>query len=187
ARIEQQAPPAPPEVPVGLPSTLLERRPDVRQAEANLVAATANVRAAKAALFPTISLTGSLGSESVELSKLFTGATKIWSIGFDVLQPLLNAQRSRYQVEASRARAEQALLQYHNAVAQAFREVSDALAARSAYRDFFAAQEQQVNALREASARVLRRYDVGYSSYFEVIDADNALFTAELQLAQARR
>ena len=185
--VDLEALPAPPDVPPGLPSSLLERRPDLRLAEASLAGATANVRAAKAALYPTISLTGSFGWESLELTKLFTGPTKVWSLGLDVLQPLINAQRNRHQVEAAQARAEQVLLQYQNAVAQAFREVSDALVARQRYDEQLRAQQQQVNALQEASARVLRRYEVGYSSYFEVIDAQSSLYTAQLLLVQARR
>ncbi|MDB5763890.1 MAG: outer membrane protein multidrug efflux system [Herminiimonas sp.] len=185
--LDLQALPVPREIPAGLPSALLERRPDVRQAEFNLVAATANVRAAKAALFPTISLTGNYGSESVELSKLFSGPTRIWSFGLNLLQPLINAQRNGYQVDAAQARQEQWILQYQSTVAQAFREVSDALAARRSYAGFLRAQEQQVGALRTASFRVLRRYEVGYSSYFEVIDADSSLLAAELQLVQAYR
>ncbi|HEY4139221.1 MAG TPA: efflux transporter outer membrane subunit [Casimicrobiaceae bacterium] len=185
--IDLQALPPPPDVPPGLPSSLLERRPDLRQAEAILIGATANIRAAKAALFPTISLTGLFGWESLDLSRLFTGPTKIWGIGLDVLQPLINAQRNRYQVEATQARAEQALLQYQSAVAQAFREVSDALVARQHYEEQLRAQEQQVKALQDASARILRRYEVGYSSYFEVIDADSSLYAAQLLLVQARR
>ena len=185
--IDLEALPPPPDVPPGLPSSLLQRRPDLLQAEANLVGATANVRVAKAALYPTISLTGSLGWESIELSRLFTGPTKVWSLGLDVLQPLINAQRNRYEVEGAQARAEQALLQYQNAVAQAFREVSDALVARQNYDEQLRAQQQQVKSLQEASARILRRYQVGYSSYFEVIDADNSLYAAQLLLVQARR
>jgi len=185
--IDLEGLPPPPDVPAGLPSSLLERRPDLRQAEENLTAATANVRVAKAALFPTISLTGLFGWESLDLSKLFTGPTKVWGIGLDVLQPLINAQRNRHQVEAAQARAEQALLQYQSAVAQAFREVSDALVAQQHFAEQLRAQEQQVRALQDASARILRRYEVGYSSYFEVIDADSSLYAAQLLLVQARR
>ena len=179
--------PLPPVVPAGLPSTLLERRPDVREAEYNLEGTTANVRAARASLFPSISLTGSYGSQSIELSKLFSGPTKVWSFGLSLLQPLINAERNGYQVDASEARRQQALLQYQNTVALAFREVSDALVARQRYAEFLTAQKQQVDALRQVNRRVLRRYDIGYSSYFEVIDADTNLYAAELQLAQAYR
>lgn len=182
-----QAMPVPPEVPAGLPSSLLERRPDLRQAESSLAGSTALVRAARAALFPTISLTGSLGSQSLELSDLFSAPTKVWSVGLFALQPLIDANRSGYQVDAARAREEQALLQYQKSVQEAFREVSDALVARRGFADFQLAQEQQVQALREASRRVLKRYEVGFSSYFEVIDADSSLFNAELQLVQAYR
>src|SRR5207253_10229358 len=182
-----EALPAPPDVPPGLPSSLLERRPDLRLAEASLAGATANVRAAKAALYPTISLTGSFGSQSLELTKLFTGPTKVWALGLDVLQPLINAQRNRHQVEAAQARAEQSVLQYQSVVAQAFREVSDALASRQRFDEQLRAQQQQVNALQQASARILRRYEVGYSSYFEVIDAESSLYAAQLLLAPVRR
>ncbi|MDB5840552.1 MAG: outer membrane protein multidrug efflux system [Herminiimonas sp.] len=177
--------PIPLAVPTGLPSSLLERRPDLRQAEYNLAGATASVSAARAALFPSISLTGTFGWESTELSGLFSGPNRVWSFGLSLLQPLINAQRNGYQVEATRGRQEQAILQYQNAVAQAFREVADALAARRSFREFLTAQEQQVNALRQASQRVLRRYETGFSSYFEVIDAENSLFSAELQMVQA--
>jgi len=179
--------PAPPDVPVGLPSSLLERRPDVRQAEANLAGATAGVRVATAALYPDISLTGLFGWQSLELSHLFTGPTKVWAIGASVLQPIIDADKNRYQVDAAQARTEQALLQYQSTVAQAFREVSDALVAKQRFDEQLKQQELQVKALEDASARVLRRYQVGFSSYFEVIDADNSLYAAQLLLVLARR
>jgi multidrug efflux system outer membrane protein len=111
----------------------------------------------------------------------------VWSFGRNFLQPLLDAQRNGYVVDAAQARRLQAALRYQSAVAQAFREVADALAGTRGYDAFLEAQRHQVEALREASRRVLRRYEVGYSSYFEVIDADSALFAAELQLTQAYR
>ncbi|BBJ00360.1 RND transporter [Ferrigenium kumadai] len=177
----------PPEVPAGLPSALLERRPDLRQAEAGLIGATANVRAAKAALFPTLSLTGSYGSQSLAFSSLFSGGSQVWSYGLNFLQPILDSQRNGYQVDAAKAREQQALLQYQSAVAQAFREVSDALVAWQSYNQFLRDQEQQVKSLQEANSHVLRRYEIGYSSYFEVIDASNSLYAAELQRVQAYR
>ncbi|HEX8989633.1 MAG TPA: efflux transporter outer membrane subunit [Rhodocyclaceae bacterium] len=179
--------PALPDVPAGLPSTLLERRPDLLRAEASLAAATANANATKAALFPTITLTGSYGSESFALSQLFSGPSRVWTLGAQLLQPIVNAQRNRYAVDAARAREQQAALTYQSAVAQAFREVADALAARRSYAEAAAAQQRQVAALRAARARVLRRYEIGASSYFEVIDADSALLAAELQLVEAQR
>ena len=186
-KLNQASMAAPPAVPSGLPSTLLERRPDLRQAEAGLIGATANVRAAKAALFPTISLTGSFGSQSPAFSDLFSGPSRVWSYGLNFLQPILDAQHNGYQVDAARMAEEQALLQYQSAVAQAFREVSDALIAWQSYNELLRVQEQQVKSLQEANSHVLRRYEVGYSSYFEVIDASNSLYAAELQRVQAYR
>lgn len=175
----------PPEVPAGIPASLLERRPDLRQAENNLIGANARLKAVKASLFPTISLTGSFGSQSKELANLFTGPAKTWAFGLGLLQPLIDLNRNVYQVDVYSAREKEALLAYQQAVAQAFREVSDALAARQGYAEFLRAQQEQVAALRTARERVLKRYEIGRSSYFEVIDADSALFTAEVQLTQA--
>ena len=171
---------APPEVPTGLPATLLERRPDLRQAESTLVGANARLKAVKASLFPTISLTGSLGGQSAALSNLFTGPARIWSFGLNLLQPIIDANRNVYQVKIYTAREEQAILQYQQAVAQAFREVSDALAARQGAADALIAQDEQVAALRAVREQVLKRYNIGFSSYFEVIDAERSLYDAEL-------
>lgn len=182
-----QALPAPAAIPAGLPSALLERRPDLRQAEAGLIGATARVRAAKADLFPTIALTGSGGSQSLALADLFTGPSRVWSFGLGVLQPLLDSRRNARLVDAAQARSEQALLQYQQAVAGAFREVSDALIAERDVAEFQQAQEQQVTALQDASRRVHKLNQAGLASYFEVIDADRDLFAAELQLVQAWR
>lgn len=179
--------PAPPEVPAGLPASLLERRPDLRQAESILISANARLKAVKASLFPTISLTGALGSQSAQLANLFTGPAKIWSFGLGLLQPVIDANRNVYQVDIYTAREQQVMLQYQQTVAQAFREVSDALAARQGYSESLRAQDEQIAALRAAGGRVLKRYEVGYSSYFEVIDADRALFEAELLRVQVYR
>ncbi len=179
--------PAPPDVPAGLPASLLERRPDLRQAESILISANARLKAVKASLFPTISLTGALGSQSAQLANLFTGPAKIWSFGLGLLQPVIDANRNVYQVDIYTAREQQVMLQYQQTVAQAFREVSDALAARQGYSESLRAQDEQIAALRAASGRVLKRYTVGYSSYFEVIDADRALFEAELLRVQVYR
>ena len=178
--------PLPPEVPAGLPSSLLERRPDLRQAESVLRGAGARTLATKAELFPTLSLTGSLGSESLALADLFTGPARVWSFGAGILQPLLDAQHNGRRLEAARAQEEQALILYAQAVAQAFREVSDALIARRFLAQVLDAQEQQVRSLGDASRRVLKRYEIGFSSYFEVVDADRDLYTAQLQEVQAR-
>ena len=179
--------PAPPEVPAGLPATLLERRPDLRQAENNLIGANARLKAVKASLFPTISLTGSFGSQSAALADLFTGPAKIWSLGLGLLQPIIDASRNIYQVDIYTAREKQAMLQYQQTVAQAFREVSDALAARQGYSESLRAQDAQIAALRAAREQVLKRYNIGFSSYFEVIDAEKTLYDAESARATVYR
>ncbi len=179
--------PLPPEVPAGLPASLLERRPDLRQAESNLLGADARLKAVKASLFPTISLTGSLGSQSAALSDLFTGPARIWTFGLALLQPIIDVNRNVYQVDIYTAREKQVMLQYQQTVAQAFREVADALADRQGFSESLRNQDEQVAALRAANERVLKRYRSGYSSYFEVIDADSALFAAELLRLQVYR
>jgi multidrug efflux system outer membrane protein len=175
----------PPVPPAGLPSSLLERRPDLREAEQNLVAANAGVGVAKANLFPTITLTAGGGSASTMLSDLFKGPARTWSVGASALQPLLNAQRNGYELQAAEAQKQQALLQYQKSIQGAFQEVSDALIARQKYAEFQTAQQAQVDAQRKANTIALARYRVGYSSYFNVIDADRDLFTAELSLSAA--
>jgi multidrug efflux system outer membrane protein len=177
--------PVPPEVPAGLPAALLERRPDLRQAEYNLVSANAQLKSVKASLFPTISLTAAAGASSATLQNLFTGPARTWSWALGILQPIIDPSRNLYQVDAYTAREKEAIISYQQSVVQAFREVADALAARQGYAETLRAQDEQVEALRDANRRVLKRYAAGYSSYFEVIDSDSALFTAELQLAQA--
>jgi multidrug efflux system outer membrane protein len=179
--------PLPPEVPVGVPSTLLERRPDLRQAETNLVGANARLKAVKASLFPSISLTGMLGSQSRDFGNLFSGPAQTWSFGLALLQPIIDINRNKYQVQIYTAREQQAILSYQQTVTQAFREVGDALAARSGYSEALRVQNEQVAALRAARAQVQKRYAAGYSSYFEVIDADSALFIAELARLQVYR
>lgn len=181
----EEMPLAPPLPPVGLPSQLLERRPDVRAAEESLHAANANIGVAKAALFPQISLTGLFGSLSAPLGDLFKVPTAEWSAAAGLVQPLLDSQRSIYQVELTHARTREALFQYKKAVATAFQEAADALLAYRKYGEFEREQATQVAALRRAEAIALARYRVGYASYFDVINADRDLFTAELSLSQA--
>ncbi len=170
----------------GLPSRLLERRPDVLQAEQALVSANARIGAAKAALFPSLSLTGAFGSLSTDVSELLTAPAETWSVGVGLLQPLLNADRNLYQVDLSQARKREALLQYEKTVRTAFREVADALIAQSANAEVFKAQQAQVAALRRAEDIAQARYRAGYSSYFDVINADRDLFAAEQAQAQAQ-
>jgi len=177
-----------PEVPplpaAGLPSELLEQRPDVRSAEESLRAANANIGVAKAALFPTISLTGFAGSLSSPLGALFQTPTAEWGAAVNLVQPLLDPQRSVFQVEAADARKREALDGYEQAVRTAFQEVADALVAYAAYGESARELANQVEALRRAEQIALGRYRVGYASYFDVINADRDLFTAELTLNQ---
>lgn len=180
--IEAASAPVPP---AGLPSSLLERRPDLREAEQNLIAANANVGVAKANLFPSITLTAAAGNASTALSSLFNGPARSWSFGAGLLQPLLSSQNNLYQVELANAQKRQSLLQYQQSVQTAFREVSDALIARQKYAEFQVAQQAQVDAQRKADIIALARYRIGYASYFDVINADRDLFTAELSLSAA--
>ena len=120
-------------------------------------------------------------------SNLFSGPAQTWSFGMALLQPIIDANRNKYQVQIYTAREQQAILGYQQTVAQAFREVGDALAARSGYSEALRVQNEQVAALRAAREQVAKRYAAGYSSYFEVIDADRTLFDAELARVQAYR
>lgn len=181
----EEMPAAPPLPPPGLPSQLLERRPDVREAEEALHAANADVGVAKAALFPTISLTGLVGSLSTPLGNLLKASTAEWSAAAGVVQPLLDSQRSIYQVDLANARKREALFQYEKTVQTAFAEVADALLAYGRYGEFEREQAAQVEALRRAQSIALARYRVGYASYFDVINADRDLFAAELTLSEA--
>jgi multidrug efflux system outer membrane protein len=143
------------------------------------------VGVAKANLFPSIALTAMGGGVSTALSSLLSGPA-VWSVGGTVLQPLLNSQLSLYQLDLADAQKREALLQYQKSVQTAFQEVSDALIARQQDADLEAAEEAQVDAQRRANTIALARYRVGYASYFNVIDADRALFAAELSLSSAR-
>jgi multidrug efflux system outer membrane protein len=174
-----------PEVPVGLPSALLERRPDIQQAEQLLVAANANIGVAKAAYFPQISLTGNGGVQSTALSDLFTKPAGLWFIGAGVTQPIFNAGRTRSRVALSKAQQEEAALAYQQAIQQSLREVSDALVGYRKGRDF---REQQLLLNRAATdARRLAdiRYRGGATSYLEVLDSDTRMFSAEIGVTQA--
>jgi multidrug efflux system outer membrane protein len=170
----------------GLPSSLLERRPDLREAEENLVAANAQVGVAKANLFPTITLTGAGGVASTALSGLFTGPARLWSFGGSALQPVLSPQRNLYELDLADAQKREALLQYQKSVQTAFQEVSDALIARAQYAEVQVQEQSWVTAQRTADDIALARYRVGYASYFNVIDSDRDLFSAELSLSAAR-
>ena len=175
-----------PEVPVGLPSRLLERRPDVVAAEQRLIAANARIGAARAAYFPSIGLTGYAGSESQELADLFASGTGIWQVALGLVQPIFNAGRTRRQVEAATARQHQALAAYLKAVQSSFAEVEDALVARSTGAAEREAIARQVEALGRARRLSDLRYEGGDSSYLDVLDAERNLFRAELDWARAR-
>jgi multidrug efflux system outer membrane protein len=176
--------PVPPTVPEGLPSTILERRPDIQAAEQSMVAANARIGVAKAAYFPQISLTGSGGVASTALSDLFTAGA--WSLGANLVQPIFNAGRNRSQVALAEARREESELVYQQTIQQAFREVSDALVGYRRLREFREAQQQVVIAAQDSRRLADLRYRGGATSYLEVIDSDTRLFIAELALAEAQ-
>ncbi len=176
----------PPLIPVGLPATLLERRPDVVQAERLLVAANADVGAAKALFYPTITLTGSLGWVSGDLGKLLQGDSLIWSVGGGLLQPIFNGKRIRRNYEAAQARFDQAIATYQQSALNAYREVADALITIQKLAEIRKEQEAGVLALRDASELSRDRYETGLSTYLEVLIADQQLFQLELQLAATR-
>jgi multidrug efflux system outer membrane protein len=176
-----------PSVPAGLPSELLKRRPDVRAAEEQLAAQTALIGAAQAARWPSLQLTGSLGFESGELSKLTESDADFWNIGANLLAPVFNAGRNKSRVEAEKARTEQAVQSYLKTVQQALREVEDSLVAVRTYRAENAARERQVAAARSAARLSRARYDGGVTSYLEVLDIERSLFQSELAASQTRR
>lgn len=177
--------PLPPQVPPGLPSTLLERRPDIRQAEQQLVSSNAQVGAAMAEFFPKISITGAFGGVGPEVSDLFA-AGKTWSIAAGLAGPLFQGGRLKNQYDADVAVFEQAKVQYESVVTRAFGEVSTAL---SAYEQLAAAEKEQarsVAAYQEAVELANIRYRAGLANYIEVLDAEQQLFPAENTLAQKR-
>ena len=177
----------PPAVPPGLPSTLLERRPDLRAAEQSLIAANANIGVAKAAYFPTISLTGLLGFESNHLASLFKGANSTWQFVPQVTQPIFTAGRITAQVRLAEAQQQRALIQYEKAIQTAFREVSDALVQSRRVKEIRTQQALLVTTLQERSQLAYMRYRGGVDTLLNALDADRDLFNAELSLAQTER
>jgi multidrug efflux system outer membrane protein len=175
-----------PTVPAGLPSELLERRPDIRQAEQQLIAANARIGVAKAAFYPSISLTGLLGSASDDLSELFTGPAKTWTYAATLGQPLFTGGTLLGQLRVSEAQQQQALLAYQQAIQTAFGEVENALVDQARTRERVAVQRRQVSALERYAQLARLRYDDGYTSYIEVLDAERSLFEAQLQLTQTQ-
>jgi NodT family efflux transporter outer membrane factor (OMF) lipoprotein len=177
---------APAEVPPGLPSALLERRPDIRQAEMNLVAANAEIGAAKAQFFPQISLTGFQGGQSRALVDLFTMPARFWNFAPSATLPIFNAGRLRSNLHLTEAQEREALISYQKAIETAFREVSDALIGHRKTSEQRAQQELLVKALVETNRLSTLRYRGGLDSYLQVLDAERNLFQGELALAQLR-
>jgi multidrug efflux system outer membrane protein len=184
--LELTAQPHAPEVPAGLPSSLLERRPDIREAEAQLMAANAQIGVAKAAYYPAITLTGAGGLESVALSNLFTGPAGLWSFAGQLTQPLYAGGQLRGAVRLSEAQKEQLVLTYQQTIQGAFREVSDALIAYAKDQDFRKQQGLLTDAAKDASRLSNLRYRGGTASYLEVLDAQTRQYAAELIQAQAQ-
>ena len=176
----------PPEVPVGLPSALLERRPDIRAAEENLAAANANIGVAKAAYFPRISLSGLLGGQSSQLTSLFSGPHSAWSFVPQVAQPIFTGGRLKNGVRLAEAQQQGALVEYEKTIQAAFTEVSDALIAHQRLRESRIQQEALVTALRDRTRLAYVRYRGGVDTQLNALDADRDLFQAELTLSQLR-
>jgi multidrug efflux system outer membrane protein len=187
APADLRAIPAPPLPPAGLPSALLDRRPDLRQAEASLVAANAQIGVARAAQLPTISLTASLGLQSDSLAHIVSPGASIWSVGVGLLGPVIDWGRYAARTAEAEARARQATIVYEQAMQTAFRDVSDALSnvdfAAQTERDLAARVDFANNSLRLAT----QRYEAGYSAYLEVLDAQRTLNDAQLALVRNRQ
>jgi multidrug efflux system outer membrane protein len=177
----------PPPVPAGLPSSLLERRPDILAAEQNLVASNAIIGVAKAAYFPRISLTSFVGFQSDQLSNLFGGSSRVWQFAPQVTQPIFTGGRLRSNVKFAEAQQQIALINYERVIQTAFREVSDTLVEYQKVREIRARQEQLLATLQDRSRLSYVRYRGGVDTLLSALDADRDLFNAELELAQTRR
>jgi multidrug efflux system outer membrane protein len=180
-------PQLPVSVPAGLPSDLIERRPDIRAAENSLIAANARIGVAKAAYFPRISLTAFLGFESGELSNLFKNSRNVWFLGGELTQPIFTAGRLKSNVRFSQAERDFLLTDYQKAIQGAFREVSDSLVAHQKIREVREQRELLVGVLRDRSRLSYLRYTGGVATLLDALDADRSLFDAERSLAVARR
>ena len=176
-----------PQIPAGLPSTLLERRPDIRAAEYDLEAQHALIFAAKAAYFPQISLTSALGIQSNQLSGLFTGPSGIWSFIPQIAQPIFTAGKLKSNVKLAEAQQQLALAQYEQTIQTAFREVSDALTDYRKIKEVRAQRELLLTTLQDRSRLAHLRYNGGVDSLLNVLDADRDLFNAQLEVSQIRR
>ncbi len=176
-----------PLIPAGLPSDLLERRPDIRRAEQNLIAANALIGAAKAAYYPTISLTGLFGYASLGLGNLFNSSSKVWQYAAPINMPIFTGGALAGQVQVAEATQQQALFEYQKAIQEAFREVNDALVNQDRTGAQLVTQKSQVKSLVEYSEIARLRYDNGYTSFIEVLDAERSLFNAQLQFTQTQQ
>ena len=179
--------PVPPVPPPGLPSQLLEARPDIQQAEQELVAANAEIGVAKAAYYPTISLTGTLGTQSPELSNLFTSPANLWSLGWGLVTPVFEGGRISAQVDQVTARRQQVVANYRKTVQTAFQEVNDALVSLRESANSEQAEAEQVAAAKKALDLAKIRYDAGYSSYLEVLDSERTVNEALLSYIATRQ
>jgi len=173
-------------VPAGLPSDLLERRPDIREAEENLIAANAQIGVAKAAYFPSISLTGTAGFESYALNKLFTGSAGLWNTAASLAQPVFEAGGLRSGVRLAQAQQQQLLLAYKQTIVNAFQQVADALVAYQKDREFREQQELLTSAAQDTDRLSTMLYKNGGASYLQVLTSETNYFAAELNLAQAQ-
>ena len=179
--------PIPPLPPAGLPSQLLERRPDVSQAEAALMAATERIGIARASQFPTLTLTGSLGRASPELSKLFSSKASVWNVGAGLVGPIIDGGRYAARTDQAIAQAHQAEAGYQRAVENAFRDVADALSNVRLAADQETDLAERVTQARAALGLAQRRYELGYSAYLEVLDAQRTLNDALLAFIRNRQ
>ncbi len=175
-----------PIVPAGLPSDLLEQRPDIRQAEQNLIAANAQIGVAKSLYYPAISLTGVFGFTSTDLAKLFRGSSQAWSWAVPVATPIFTAGAIRGQVKLAEAQKQELVVRYQQVIQAAFGEVNDSLIDQSQTKEQLEALGRQTAALREYARLAQIRFDEGYTSYLEVLDANRSLFNAELSYAQTK-
>lgn len=178
--------PQPPEVPPGLPSALLERRPDIRQAEEQLIAANAQIGVARAAYFPDIALSGSGGFQSSALTSLFSGPAGAWSFGASLAQPIFTGGRLRSGVRLAQAQRQTAVLIYQQSIQSAFRSVSDSLVAYRKTREFRTQEESLFQSAQDAARLSHIRYTGGVTGYLEVLTNETNAFSAELALVQAR-
>ena len=176
----------PPQVPAGLPSALLERRPDIRAVEQNLIAANAEIGVARAAYFPQLSLSGFLGGQSTQLASLFTGAHSAWTFAPQLAQPIFTAGRLKSNVRLTEAQRDDALIQYEKTIQTAFMEVSNGLIAHQRTRESREKEEALVFALEDRTRLAYIRYRGGVDTQLDALDADRDLFSAQLSLSQIR-